>query len=127
MANCGFPDKDWFEVYSLSPFITQPENTPKTPVTGGDLRDHLVQCPHAEMGKLRAGKGEVASSNSHRKRMAQWRWRGGAWVSEISFPISLLHPGPAYAKAILPSHSTGWRVELPQEKISCGGGAFDLE
>lgn len=34
--------KTGLESTHFPPSITQPENTPRTPVTGRDLRDHLI-------------------------------------------------------------------------------------
>lgn len=73
MANCGSPDKDWFGAYSLSPFITQLENTPKPPVAGGDLRDHLAQCLHFRDWGSEGWKGRLACPKPRAGTTAQLR------------------------------------------------------
>lgn len=51
--------KTGFRAYSLSPFITQLENTPKPPVAGRDLKTIWFNVFISEIGGLRAGRGKL--------------------------------------------------------------------
>ena len=98
--------KTGLESTHFPPSITQPENTPRTPVTGRDLRDHLIQCLHFRDGETSLERGKLPTQ-IRMVTLAQLRWKGSAWVCIISFPSSLPQPGPAHTKASPSAYITG--------------------
>lgn len=108
--------KTGLESTHFPPSITQPENTPRTPVTGRDLRDHLIQWLHFRDGETSLERGKWPTQIRVVK-LAQLRWKGGGWVSVIFFPSSLPQPGPAHAKATPSAYIAGCGEEhAPRRK-----------